>query len=117
KRYVSKNNANIARLPLLAAAFPDARILIPVREPASQIASLIRQHRRFTDLHARDRFARQYMEGVGHFEFGAALRPLGFPGAPESAEGADCVDYWLRYWIAAYSHVLDSAPASAIFVD
>lgn len=117
RRYVSKNNANIARLPLLKAAFPEAKILIPIRDPASQITSLMRQHRRFTDLHARDRFARQYMEGIGHFEFGAALRPIAFPGAPESAEGAEHVDYWLRYWIAAYEHVLRSAPAETVFID
>lgn len=116
-RYVSKNNANIARLPLLDAAFPDAQIVIPVRDPESQIASLMRQHTRFTDLHSRDRFARQYMEGIGHFEFGAALRPIAFPGAPDSTEGAETSAYWLRYWNAAYAHVLENAPKNAIFVD
>lgn len=116
-RYVSKNNANIARLPLLNAALPDAQLVIPVRDPASHVASLMRQHERFLDLHARDRFARQYMEGIGHFEFGAALRPIAFPGAPQDASDADSSDYWLRYWIAAYRHVLKHAPSDAIFVD
>lgn len=116
-RYVSKNNANIARLPLLTAAFPDARLVIPVRDPESQIVSLMRQHERFADLHARDRFARQYMEGIGHFEFGAALRPIAFPGAPDSAKGAGTSDYWLRYWNAAYAHVLEHAPGDAVFID
>lgn len=117
RRYLSKNNANIARLPLLATAFPEAQIVIPVRDPAAQVASLMHQHARFTDLHARDRFGRQYMEGIGHFEFGAALRPILFPGGPDGAEGADGVDYWLRYWIAAYEHVLATAPGGTIFVD
>ncbi|QEM80751.1 sulfotransferase [Halomonas binhaiensis] len=117
QRYVSKNNANIARLPLLDAAFPEAQIVIPVRDPASQISSLMRQHQRFADLHSRDRFARQYMEGIGHFEFGAALRPIAFPGAPQGTEGAEHADYWLRYWIAAYEHVLSTAPAESAFVD
>lgn len=116
-RYLSKNNANIARLALIPVAFPDAQVLIPVRDPVAHVASLMRQHRRFSDLHARDRFARQYMEGIGHFEFGAALRPIAFPGAPESAEGAEHADYWLRYWIAAYEHILSTAPAVAVFVD
>lgn len=117
QRYVSKNNANIARLPLLASAFPGASVVIPIRDPVSQIASLMRQHRRFTELHARDRFSRQYMEGIGHFEFGAALKPIAFPGAPASAEGAAGVDYWLQYWISAYEHVLHTAPGGAVFVD
>jgi hypothetical protein len=117
QRYVSKNNANIARLPLLAVAYPEAQVLIPIRDPASQIASLMRQHNRFTELHARDRFARQYMEGIGHFEFGAALRPIAFPGAPASAQGSEHVDYWLRYWISAYEQVLHTAPPQATFID
>lgn len=116
-RYVSKNNANIARLPLLNAMYPQALFVIPVRDPVSQISSLMRQHRRFTELHARDRFARQYMEGIGHFEFGAALKPIVFPGAPESANGAEQADYWLRYWIAAYAHVLRTAPENTLFID
>lgn len=116
-RYLSKNNANIARLALIPVAFPDAQVLIPVRDPAAHVASLMRQHRRFNDLHARDRFARQYMEGIGHFEFGAALRPIAFPGGPQNADGAEHADYWLGYWIAAYEHVLRTAPAAAIFVD
>lgn len=117
QRYLSKNNANIARLPLLATVYPTAQVLVPIRDPASQIASLMRQHSRFTDLHARDRFALQYMAGIGHFEFGAALRPIAFPGAPQSAEGAEQVDYWLRYWISAYQHVLDTAPPQVTFID
>lgn len=115
--YVSKNNANIARLPLLKALYPESRILVPVREPLAQVQSLMRQHQRFSDLHQRDRFARQYMEGIGHFEFGAALRPIAFAGAPSSSEGAEHVDYWLRYWIAAYEHVLTHAPRDTVFVD
>ncbi|ALM52523.1 sulfotransferase [Halomonas huangheensis] len=115
--YVSKNNANIARLPLLKAMYPESRILIPVREPLAQVQSLMRQHQRFSDLHERDRFARQYMEGIGHFEFGGALKPIAFAGAPEDTEGSEQVDYWLRYWIAAYEHVLSQAPRDAVFVD
>ncbi|WP_404406152.1 sulfotransferase [Pelagibacterium halotolerans] len=117
RRYISKNNANVARLPLLLTAFPDAQVVIPVRNPVAQVASLMRQHQRFTELHRRDRFARQYMEGIGHFEFGAALKPIAFPGAPQSAEGAEHVDYWLSYWICAYEHILDTAPVGTAFVD
>lgn len=113
-RYLSKNNANIARLPLIAAAFPDATVVIPVRDPLSHTASLLRQHRRFSELHARDGFARAYMEGLGHFEFGAALRPIAF-GALDPAE-VDQPAFWLRYWADAYEAVLRTAGRQAIFV-
>lgn len=116
-RYLSKNNANIARLPLLEAMHPDATILIPLRDPAAQVASLMRQHARFSQLHAQEPFARQYMEGLGHFEFGAALRPIAFDGATPDPAKAGHVDFWLRYWISAYRHIQSSAGDRTIFVD
>ncbi len=116
RRYVSKNNANIARLALLGRMFPDASFVVPVRDPRSQVASLMRQHERFTDLHAREPFARQYMEGVGHFEFGGALRPIDFGERLDLAE-ATGPDFWLRNWIGAYDFVLATAAPGTIFVD
>lgn len=118
-RYLSKNNANIARLTLLPRLFPDCRIVVPVRNPYSHAASLARQHARFLDIHGRDRFARQYMEWLGHFEFGAALRPIDFDGwldrldrlSPESPA------FWLRYWMAAFSTLARQAGDRVIFVD
>jgi hypothetical protein len=114
-RYLSKNNANIARLPLLDATFPDAAVVVPVRDPLSHTASLLRQHRRFVELHAEDGFARTYMEGLGHFEFGAALRPITFAG-PADIAAADDPAFWLEYWCDAYEAVLRNAGRQAVFV-
>ncbi|WP_147114978.1 sulfotransferase [Tateyamaria sp. syn59] len=116
-RYISKNNANIARLGLLEQVFPDASIVVPIRNPRAQVASLISQHQRFAELHAREPFARRYMEGIGHFEFGAALRPIAFGPQRAGALGAEHVDFWLRYWIDAYQHVLATAGPQTVFVD
>lgn len=116
-RYVSKNNANIARLALLNKVFPDASIIIPVRNPRAQVGSLMRQHARFLDLHAREPFARQYMEGIGHFEFGGALKPIAFGGETLDRDAADSPDFWLRNWIGAYEFVLATAGDGAILID
>lgn len=116
-RYLSKNNANIARLGLIRRLFPDAAIVIPIRDPRAQVASLMRQHARFTELHAREPFARQYMEGIGHFEFGGALKPIDFDGSGLDPAAATGPDFWLRYWISAYEAVLREASDGAVFVD
>src|SRR5690606_6054826 len=73
------------------------------------------QHRRFRELHAREPFARQYMEGIGHFEFGGALRPIAF-GELDPA-GADRAEFWVRYWVQAYDRVLQTAGPRTVFVD
>lgn len=107
-RYLSKNNANIARLPLLARLFPDATIVVPFRDPFAHVASLMRQHERFAALHAGDPFARRYMADLGHFEFGDTLKPIAFARpAPDPAE-ATGPDFWLKYWCDAYYAVLAS---------
>jgi hypothetical protein len=118
-RYLSKNNANIARLELLRTLFPDCRIVIPIRHPLRQIRSLRRQHERFTAIHARDRFSLRYMEWLGHFEFGAALRPIDFGGWMGQGAGLDpfAEPFWLTYWAEAYEAVLAAAGANVRFFD
>lgn len=118
-RYLSKNNANIARLPVLAELYPDCTILIAFRNPGDHAASLARQHANFLALHDADRFARQYMEWLGHYEFGRAFRPIVFDG---DDGGDDCGDagkpgYWLGYWERAFAHILRHAPPQAVFLD
>jgi hypothetical protein len=104
-RYVSKNNANIARIPLLRRLFPGCRILIPFRDPFDQAASLLNQHRRFTGLHAQDAFAKYYMESIGHLEFGSAFTPIAFADRPDAGNAADLA-FWVDYWTAAFAHLL-----------
>ncbi len=107
-RYVAKNNADIARLCALRRHFPDAFFVVPVRHPLDHAQSLLRQHLRFGEIHGEDAFARRYMGDVGHFEFGALHRPILFPGFVEETAQLqpDSLEYWLRYWICAYRHLM-----------
>lgn len=118
-RYLSKNNANIARVELLSAIFPDCRILVPIRSPRDHAESLRRQHLRFSRIHGRDRFALRYMEWLGHYEFGQALRPIDFDGWLDAAPSSDPADpaFWLAYWLAAHARLLALASPNVIFVD
>ena len=117
-RYVSKNNANIARIQKITRLFPDAVILVPFRQPLEQVGSMLRQHRRFERIHAQEAFTRRYMEDIGHFDFGANFRPLDFGGWLDRADGraAHSADFWLEYWCAAFEHVLSQPGAQLIFV-
>jgi hypothetical protein len=103
-RYLSKNNGNIARTDYLRRCWPEAVLIVPVREPVQHASSLLRQHRRFLDIHARDGFSREYMRGIGHFDFGANLRPIDFDGWLSTAGHTDplTIGFWLEYWVAAY---------------
>jgi len=103
-RYISKNNANIARIGYLQELFPDARFVVPLRHPVEQAISLLRQHQNFICLHANDTFARRYMADIGHFEFGELHRAIRFPDLAGLVRGLGpgSLDYWLAYWLAAF---------------
>jgi hypothetical protein len=110
-RYVSKNNANIARVGVVRRLFPDCVILVPFREPLDHAASMHRQHMRFLDVHAREPFSKRYMADIGHYEFGALHRPIDFPGmvAVRERHEPDRLDYWVGYWASAFEALLDSS--------
>ncbi|MDH2327274.1 hypothetical protein QCN27_10380 [Cereibacter sp. SYSU M97828] len=112
-RYVARNDASVARLPWIARAWPDATVVIPLRDPFAHARSLLRQHRHITDLQTREPFARRYMHAIGQFGFGSAFRPLGGPrkGDPATPE------FWLSYWADTYRMVLETAGPNAILVD
>lgn len=117
RRYVSKNNANIARLPALGSAFGDGHVLVPFRPPLDHAISLRNQHLRFLDMHGQSAFAEAYMRDIGHFEFGKLHRPILFPGMEEilGTYSPGSLDYWIAYWLCAYRHI--AGQRGVTFVD
>jgi hypothetical protein len=112
-RYVAKGNYNVTRLDALLRLFPDARFVVPVREPAAHVASLVKQHALFTDALRDNPRARRHLARVGHFEFGPDRRPInaGDADAVERvlslwAEGRE-VAGWAAYWSHVYGFVAD----------
>lgn len=92
---------------------------MPVRNPWDHVRSLRRQHERFLKLHAEDPFGLAYMQWLGHFEFGGALRPIDFAGWIDRNAGLTPLDdrFWLTYWVAAFEAVLATRSESLFIVD
>jgi hypothetical protein len=119
RRYLAKGNYNVTRLDYLLRLFPDARFVVPVREPRWHIASLMKQHALFCEGGRRRPESVRHLQRVGHFEFGLDRRPVnaGDPAAVEAVlacwrAGAE-VEGWARYWSHIYGHVADRLEASA----
>jgi len=110
ERYLSKGNYNVTRVRYLAKMFPEARFIIPVREPVSHVHSLVCQHRRFWRLAAEDPRVPVYLRAAGHYEFGAQRAPINVcardVGRIEEAwkDGDDYRGY-ARQWAAIYGYV------------
>ena len=109
-RYVSKNNANIARIKLLRQLYPDSIIIVPFRNPLHHASSLLQQHLNFLEIHRSDRFACEYMQAIGHYDFGQNLRPIDFAGWYDRRTSPDAksLSFWLEYWIASYQYLLEN---------
>lgn len=82
KRYLAKGNYNTTRMGYLQRLFPDAKFIIPVRNPITHIESLLRQHRLFSQAEGKNSRVRLHMQAAGHYEFGPDRRPINV-GNPE----------------------------------
>jgi hypothetical protein len=118
-RYLSKGNYNVTRLEYLLKVFPDARFIIPVREPSWHIASLMKQHKLLCEGERRNPRALEHMRRVGHFEFGLDRRPInvgdnaGIDQVVSLWESGNEVEGWARYWSQIYGFVADRLAANA----
>lgn len=114
RRYLSKNNNNLLRVPTLQQHLSEALFLIPFRDPIQHSHSLLVQHRRFSAKQQDNRFFRDYMKWLGHFEFGldhlAFFHPVLIDSSP------DHLDYWLQLWIQVYERVLEFEGTRILFI-
>jgi hypothetical protein len=107
-RYLSKNNNNVLRLQLIKSTFPKSTVIIPFRDPLQHSFSLLKQHIYFSRLHKENRFALNYMNWLGHFEFGMNHLPFVFPNNIDFRFNKESIEYWLELWINTYSYLLEN---------
>jgi hypothetical protein len=112
-RYAAKANYHVARIPYLLQLYPDARFLVPVREPAAHVASLLQQHRWFSAGQRTHPRLLSYMRWSGHFEFGRDRRPMHLGDGDRVREilaawaRGDEVRGLAMYWDAVYRWLAD----------
>jgi hypothetical protein len=123
RRYLSKGNYNVTRLEYLQKLFPDARFVIPVRDPVWHIASLMKQHALFCKGCDRHPEAVRHLQRVGHFEFGLDRRPIN-AGDParlsrvmDAWQRGDEVEGWSLYWAQIYGYLADRLDANPALKD
>jgi len=110
-RYAAKGNYNLARFSYLKALFPDARFIVPVRDPVAHIASLAKQHRLFNAACDNNPRALAHLARVGHFEFGPGRKPIHLGNDQETQKVLDLwaqgreVEGWAHYWAGIHAHI------------
>ena len=118
ERYLAKANYQITRLEYLLALCPDAKFVLPVREPSAHIASLMKQHNLFVRGQSANEQARKHLRRVGHYEFGLDRVPINTGDNAASEEiinlwaSDDAVLGWARYWNQIYTYIADRLEAN-----
>lgn len=102
-RYLSKNN-NFKRIDYIKKAFPNAIILSPIRHPLQHSFSLLSQHKNFINLQFKNKFIRDYMSYLNHFEFGIDHKPWNI--SDNYSNNLD-LNYWLEQWLLFYQNAID----------
>jgi len=119
KRYLSKNNNNILRIDYLQKTFPEACIVILFRDPLQQAISLLNQHNHFSEIHKNDKFSLNYMNWLGHFEFGLNQKPFFFGDERIFDEMQKCpktnINFWLLSWKNYYLYAGRHISRNTIF--
>ena len=113
KRYISKNNNNITRLGVLEKICEKTNgvIIIPVRDPLKTAISSHRMHQRFIALQKEDPFVLEYMNLLGHREFGKGLQWLQIGNAPfKPSYSLQDLSCWLEYWVYIHQRLLKTKP-------
>lgn len=119
-RYLAKGNYNVTRLAYLLKLFPDARFIVPIRDPVWHIASLMKQHALFCAQESVDPRVLRHMRRSGHFEFGLDRRPINVGDADVTKHvrqlwhDGEEIEGWTEYWSLVYGHVgrsLEASPA------
>lgn len=118
-RYVSKNNYNLTRLEYLHKLFPDARFVVPIRDPVWHLASSIKQHSLFCTAQRRHPRSRSYLRRAVHFEFGLDRSPINTGDQARVDEilelwrAGEELHGWARYWRLIHEPLAEQLRANA----
>jgi hypothetical protein len=107
QRYLAKNNYHVTRLEYLLKLFPDARFIIPIRSPVQQVASLIKQHRLFSQQNAEDSRVSRQLQLSGHYEFGPLRCPIivGDDRRAHYSQDLDDIAWYASQWADVYGYL------------
>lgn len=118
KIYLAKNNNFILRYNSVREYNDDFIMVILFREPLTHASSLMEKHSEYKILQHEDPFVLEYMNWLGHHEFGENQKPFVFQETEEKIHGEkSSLDYWLKIWINYYNHVLTISHSNTLLIN
>lgn len=118
KVYLAKNNNFILRYHALRQLNDSFVMVVLFRDPITHAASLLDKHLYYSKAQKEDPFILEYMNWLGHHEFGLNQKPFVFEKENRFTHyKKDTLDYWLYSWINYYKKALEMQHANTVFVN
>lgn len=114
--YLSKNNNFILRLKSFLKRRSDYVILLVFRHPLLHAQSLLRQHNLHVQKQKKDAFVVDYMNWLGHYEFGLNRKEFNLSDTLFKYKNKKDINYWLERWIDYYDYALGIQGEHVYFV-
>lgn len=115
--YLAKNNNFLLRYKGIRALNDVFVMIIIFRSPLTHALSLLEKHRSFSKLQKEDPFVLDYMNWLGHHEFGLNHIPFEFETESTRSDlSTDSIDYWLQAWINYYEYAIHSKHRNTVFI-
>lgn len=103
--YLAKNNNFILRYKAIRERNKEFVFVLLVREPLSHAGSLLAMHKNYAELQETDPFVLEYMNWLGHHEFGINQKSMNL-GAERKYKEKTSINFWIEEWINYYAFVL-----------
>jgi hypothetical protein len=115
--YLAKNNNFLLRYHSIREFNPSFVMVIMFRDPLTHASSLLDKHLSFSKLQAEDPFVLDYMNWLGHHEFGLNHIPFDFGNNNElSSLSKNSINYWLHIWINYYEYALSAKHKNTVYI-
>ena len=114
--YLAKNNNFILRYKSVRKLNDAFVFAILYRHPLYHAASLLEKHQQYTAMQQEDGFVLEYMNWLGHHEFGQNQKPFVFNGQKPVKGDKSTLDYWLNVWINYYNYAQNLTHQNTLFI-
>ncbi|ALO14608.1 hypothetical protein L21SP5_00941 [Salinivirga cyanobacteriivorans] len=118
KTYLAKNNNFILRYKSMREFNDEFIMVLMFRDPLTHAASLMEKHLEYQKLQKEDPFVLEYMNWLGHHEFGLNQKPFVFSEhAYHNQYDKTSLNYWLKNWIYYYQYILKTDHPNTLLIN
>jgi len=115
--YLAKNNNFLLRYESMLKSDKMLKPIFIFRNPLDHAASLLRQHENFLIRQKEDNFVLEYMNWLGHHEFGLNQKYFLFDNQfKKPKSNTSELSYWLAIWSDYYSYISEISNTHKIYL-